>query len=203
AGVFVAFVLSVASLTYLVVRTYSFRRSSSLAEPQGSALKGVVYAFGRGLMPWAKESASKHLATYVGGVVFHIAIAIALVFLAANLLKIEIPQTILVVVRIACALGLLTGVGLLVKRMVAAYVRVISSPDDFVANLLVDLFLAAVIITTAYPGFVSLLYGVAIVLALYIPLGKIRHCFFFFYDRILFGNFFGRRGVLPPGSRRI
>ncbi len=113
------------------------------------------------------------------------------------------PQTGLIVVRLACVLGLLTGLGLFVKRMVTKYVRVISSPDDFVANLLVDLFLAAALITTMYPSFVPYLYGVAIVLALYIPVGKIRHCFFFFYDRILFGTFFGRRGVLPPGSRRI
>ncbi len=203
AGVIIASALALASLTYLVVRTFSFRRSTSLAELRGSAAKGVVYAFGRGMMPWAKESASKHLATYVAGVLFHISIAFALVYLVASILKYDIPQISLTVVRIACLMGLLTGAGLLVKRMTTPYVRAISSPDDFFANLLVNLFLATVLLTTLYPSFVSYLYGMAIVLALYIPIGKIRHCFFFFYDRVLFGTFFGRRGVLPPGSRRI
>jgi len=38
------------------------------------------------------------------------------------------------------------------------------------------------------------------VMFLYIPVGKIRHCFFFFYSRILFGLFYGRRGVLPQNK---
>ena len=42
--------------------------------------------------------------------------------------------------------------------------------------------------------------GVSIALAVYVPLGKIRHCLFFFPTRYFFGSYFGRRGVLPPGA---
>jgi hypothetical protein len=31
----------------------------------------------------------------------------------------------------------------------------------------------------------------------YIPLGKIRHCLYFFFSRTFFGKFFGRRAVFP------
>jgi hypothetical protein len=66
-----------------------------------------------------------------------------------------------------------------------------------VSNLLVNIVLAAALLVTY--SFVSqaVLFWTVIALSLYIPLGKIRHCVFFFYTRILFGAFFGRRGVLP------
>jgi len=79
--------------------------------------------------------------------------------------------------------------------------RGISCPDDFAANVLVDLLLAAAIASLWIPGADAVLLATAALLFLYIPLGKIRHCFFFFYSRILFGIFFGRRGVLPPRPR--
>jgi hypothetical protein len=40
----------------------------------------------------------------------------------------------------------------------------------------------------------------AIVLLLYVPLGKIRHCLFFFATRYHTGIYFGRRGTLPPAA---
>jgi hypothetical protein len=39
---------------------------------------------------------------------------------------------------------------------------------------------------------------VAMGLFLYVPLGKIRHCFFFFAARCHMGAHFGRRGTFPP-----
>ena len=39
-----------------------------------------------------------------------------------------------------------------------------------------------------------------VLLLAYAPLGKIRHCLFFFTTRSAFGTFFGRRGTYPPGG---
>jgi hypothetical protein len=92
-------------------------------------------------------------------------------------------------------------VGLLLKRSVFGYMRHISGPDDFIANALVDLFLLSALLNSFLGGLQSFFWGAAIILFLYIPLGKIRHCFFFFYSRILFGVFFGRRGVYPKQKK--
>jgi hypothetical protein len=40
----------------------------------------------------------------------------------------------------------------------------------------------------------------AVLLLVYAPLGKIRHCLFFFSTRSQLGAFFGRRGTYPPGG---
>ncbi|NOR14835.1 MAG: hypothetical protein GQ544_03940, partial [Candidatus Aminicenantes bacterium] len=80
---------------------------------------------------------------------------------------------------------------------VYSYMRHISCPDDFVANILVDGFVLLALLDTLLVGIQAYFWGVAIILFLYIPMGKIRHCFFFFYSRILFGAFFGKRGVFP------
>ena len=58
-------------------------------------------------------------------------------------------------------------------------------------------------VQTYSPRATPLFFLLAIVMILYIPVGKIRHCFFFFYTRILFGLFYGRRDVLPPKTHGI
>jgi hypothetical protein len=95
------------------------------------------------------------------------------------------------------SLGFFSGVSLLAKRILLAFLRKISCADDFVANLVVDVFLALALLNTFFPELKTYFYAMSIVLFLYIPAGKIRHCVFFFYTRILFGLFYGRRGVLP------
>jgi hypothetical protein len=41
------------------------------------------------------------------------------------------------------------------------------------------------------------MYIVAAVTFVYVLLGKIRHCLYFFFSRMFFGKFFGRRAVFP------
>ena len=94
------------------------------------------------------------------------------------------------------AVGILCGVGLLMKRLTLGYMRAISCVDDYISNALVNLFLILVLLESFLQTLRPILFLVTIILFLYIPLGKIRHCFFFFYSRILFGQFYGRRGVL-------
>jgi hypothetical protein len=99
------------------------------------------------------------------------------------------------VFSVSMAVGFFAGSGLLLKRILKSRMRFLSCPDDYVANILVDLFILSGLVcsrlTAACPGFFIL----AILTFFYIPLGKIRHCFFFFYSRILFGSYFGRRGL--------
>lgn len=199
-GVALSAVYCVIALTVLIARTFSFGRPPRYAKAHGSATKGIIYAFGQGMLPWEKESASKHLPTFFAGIFYHAGIFAAIFFLLSALLTIKLSDIVIQIVRLLTVIGLLSGIGLLVKRTALSYMRSISCLDDYVANILVGVLLLSTILATYYYVLQFALLAVAIMLLLYIPAGKIRHCAFFFYSRILFGTFFGRRGALPHPS---
>jgi len=83
---------------------------------------------------------------------------------------------------------------------VSAQMRAISVPDDFVSNLAVDFYLVAGVATAFAPEWVGVWQLSALVLLVWIPLGKIYHMVLFFVSRLLFGWQFGRRGVIRHGK---
>jgi len=190
-----------AALVFQAVRAYRFGAHDVHSAPAGAPLKGIAYAFGPGMMPWGKESAARHLPTYLTGIGYHLSVFLFLAYLATVIFGIIPPESWRVPLTAVFAAGAVGGTGLLVKRAVKPVLRSISCPDDFASNALVDLLLVTAAASLWIPAADAALLGTAAVLFLYIPLGKIRHCFFFFYSRILFGIFFGRRGVLPPRPR--
>ena len=187
-----------AALTFLIGRTLAVGRRQYLSAPRGYAGRGLIYAFGRGMVE--KESVSRHLPTFVGGMLYHGAIFAAFLYLFWTALA---PGTVafLWAFRIVFLAGAVVGLSLLLKRASKPHLRRLSCPDDFFANLFVDLFLALAFLHTLVPAVEPAWLAVAILLLLYIPLGKIRHCFFFFATRLAFGLHFGRRGALPGTSR--
>ena len=200
-GVFISFGLSLILLMAQVLHALSFGRRRLLSRPAGENRKGVFYAFGQGMLPWEKESAAKHLPTYIAGILYHAGIFSAILTVLALAASVKLPEVTVPFLQIMVAAGLLAGAGLLLKRAVKPQMRYISCPDDFAANILVDVFLLAGFLTSWSAAALPAFFIVAIVIFLYLPLGKIRHCFFFFYSRFLFGSYFGRRGVLPRRRR--
>jgi hypothetical protein len=181
----------------MIFKTYHFKDKRLCSRPLGNTLKGIIYAFGRGLAPWEKESAGKHLPTYLAGILYHTGIFAAFVYLFSLVIPIRRGSIFTALIAISMVIGLICGMGLFVKRLLKPHMKKISCPDDFASNLLVDGFLIISLLDAFNGNVRAVLYAVAIILLLYIPLGKIRHCVFFFYSRILFGCFYGRRGVLP------
>lgn len=202
-GVISSFLFSIISLSILALKTFSFGKKPLYAEPRGDAKKGVLYAFGRGMLPWEKESTSKHLPTYVSGILYHTGIFAALFYLLSLIFSLELSKLFISILRLLFFLGFLGGFTLLFKRIFLPPMRKISCPDDFAANTIVDLFLIFAFVHTYSVRETPLFFLLAILMFLYIPVGKIRHCIFFFYTRILFGLFYGRRGVLPPKTHKI
>jgi len=202
-GVISSFLFAIISLSILALKTFSFGKKTLYAKPRGDAKKGVLYAFGRGMLPWEKESSSKHLPTYVSGMLYHAGIFAALFYLLSLIFSLELSNLFIYLLRFLFFLGYLGGFTLLFKRIFLPTMRKISCPDDFAANTIVDLFLIFAFVHTYSVRATPLFFLLAIVMFLYIPVGKIRHCFFFFYARILFGLFYGRRGVLPPKTHGI
>lgn len=201
-GVVASALFCIVTLMLMVLRTFVFGRKRTYAHPQGSSFAGIVYAFGQGMLPWEKESASRHIWTYIGGTLYHLGILTAMLFLATVLLHILLPTILLQVVRILLVIGGLSGVSLLIKRMLQPHMRFLSGGDDYLANVLIDLLLFLALATTFAETMLFPFTVTAIIIFIYIPFGKVRHCVFFFYTRVLFGSFFGQRGVLPHTSRK-
>jgi hypothetical protein len=172
-------------------------RVPTFAPPAGSAASGVRYAFTTAFLPWAKESARRHLPTYLAGLVYHAGIFAMLARLVLTLVVparlgwLEYDLAALLAASLAC------GLALLAKRRADAKQRAISVPDDFVANLLVDAALAGAIAAALSPALVPVFQLAGAALLLYAPLGKLRHMLFLLTSRRLWGEYYGRRGVLP------
>lgn len=202
-GVILSFLLSIISLTILVLKTFSFGKNLLYAEPRGNKKKGIFYAFGRGMMPWEKESAGKHLPTYCGGILYHTGIFVALIYLFFQVFHSGLSRPVVFLLRLLLSIGILSGLVLFFKRILLKTMRKISCPDDFFSNILVNLFLICAIVHTFAAQTAPLFFIISILMFLYIPVGKIRHCFFFFYTKILYGLFYGRRDILPPKTHKV
>ena len=148
------------------------------------------------MLPWEKESAAKHLPTYIGGIFYHTGLFTTFFYVFLRLFRVPVGDTVMIIFQIILGLGFFFGIGLFIKRISVSPLRKISCPDDFCANILVDGFILLALLEMLLGGIWPVLNIITIVVLLYVPAGKIRHCFFFFYSRILFGMFFGRRKVL-------
>jgi hypothetical protein len=189
------------ALVGLWLRTRSFGPRVLFAPPAGDPAAGVRYAFTKAMLPQAKESVRLHLPSYLAGLVFHTGLLVAFGLLAAGVAGIEPGALVVRLARVATAAGALAGLGLLGKRIASPHLRGLSSPDDFVANLLTTTFTALAAVASFVPAARSVWLAAAIALLVYVPVGKIRHCLFFFPTRWHMGSFFGRRGTFPPASR--
>ena len=190
------------ALVLLGLRTRAWGRRVLHAPPAGDAAAGARYAFTKGMLPQAKESVRTHLPSYAAGVVFHTGVFVAFGLLAASLAGVAPGSALVRFGGAVAAAGALAGFGLLAKRVASPVLRGLSSPDDYVANLLTSVFASLAAVAAFVPDARAawLLAGVA--LLLYVPVGKIRHCLLFFPARYELGRFFGRRGTFPPASRR-
>jgi len=173
------------------------RLAAPFAPPRASAAAGVRYAFTTAFLPWAKESARKHLASYLAGIVFHLAVFAALGWLALSLLPAAPPAAAAHALAAVLAAGLACGLGLLAKRRRNTTLRAVSTREDLAANLLVDAFLAAGIAAALRPTLLPVFQVAGAALLLYAPLGKLRHMLFLLTSRRYWGTYFGRRGVRP------
>ncbi len=183
------------------VRAFGIRRL--FAPSAGDAAAGVRYAFTWAMAPQAKESVRDNPLSYAAGMAYHGGVFAAFALLALRLMGLNLGglhlSRILACVTLAGALG---GLALLAKRLLKAHLRGLSCPDDYLSNLLATAFAALAGAAVLEPALETAWMGVAIALLVYLPLGKIRHCVFFFSTRYHSGAFFGRRGVFPPGRNR-
>jgi hypothetical protein len=202
-GVLLALAWCVAGLALAWRGALAFGPKRYRSRPAGDASRGVTYAFGAGMLPGAKESVRTHLGSWGAGVLFHLGTFSAFAVLVFVLLRWAAPGTLTMALGGTALLGAACGLFLLVKRAASPDLRSFSVPDDFASNLLTTGFSAAAGLLAFGLVKSSVFEASAVALLLYLPLGKIRHCIFFFPTRFFFGTYFGRRGVLPPAGRNL
>ena len=190
------------ALAALAFRTRAWGRRTLHAPPAGDAAAGARYAFTKGMPPQAKESVRTHLPSYVAGLVFHAGVFASFGLLAASIAGFAPGSPLVRLGGAAAGAGALAGLGLLGKRVASKVLRGLSSPDDYVANVLTSMFAAFASVAAFVPAARAAWLTAGVALLLYVPVGKIRHCFLFFPARYELGRFFGRRGTFPPASRR-
>jgi hypothetical protein len=199
-GVLLASAWTILALTFLHLQAKAYGRRRMYSKPAGDPAQGAVYAFTKGMAPWAKESVMMNLPSYGAGMVFHAGVFTAFGLLLMALLGLRLPSGLLAAARLLTLAGGFGGFALLLKRCLNLQLRGLSCPDDFVANVLSSAFALLAFLASFGSAVAGIWMAEAILLLVYAPLGKIRHCLFFFTTRYHLGAFFGRRGTFPPGG---
>lgn len=171
-----------------------------LSRSRGSPWRGILYAFTLGMAPWEKESTRLHWVAYLRGILFHVGVFAAFaVFLAVPWLE-RLPTWLVWIGMFVTGIGAVFGLLGIWMRLSGKNERALSLPDDYFAILICSLFSGLACASLVVQGALPWFYLVTGVLAVYLPLGKIRHCIYFFYSKFFFGSGFGRRGVLATGK---
>jgi hypothetical protein len=170
------------------------------SERAGSPGRGVVYNFTVAMTPAHKETIRRHPVAFAVGLVMHVGVVLVLVCVVLLLAWPAEGGAVLRVGRPVVVLSLLAGASLLVRRLVTGDLRAMNAPDDYLAIAATCglLLLASIpVIVSDHPAVLLIYTGL---LALYLPLGKLRHAVFFFVARADYGRRLGYRGVYPPAD---
>ncbi len=164
---------------------------------KGSLPRGIQYAFTTGMLPWAKESTRIHMIAYLRGIGFHVGIFAAIGTVILSPFWGYLPPPLSLFWSWLLILGALLGAAGGILRIAEHNLRGLSLPDDHFAVWLTTLFIALAGMAVINGAFMIPMYIVSAITFVYVPLGKIRHCLYFFFARLFFGKFFGRRAVFP------
>ncbi len=187
--------------SYGIYRRYTGTKRRALPADQsamkGKPSRGVAYAFTLGMLPWAKESTRIHMIAYLRGIGFHLGIFSAIGLLLVSPLLGLLPDWLRSSAAVIIGLGAILGAAGGVTRMVEHNLRALSALDDHFAVWLVTVWLVLSALAAWSEKFLIVFYVLSAITFAYIPMGKIRHCLYFFFSRTFFGKFFGRRAVFP------
>ncbi len=185
-------------LALLVLRTAVVLRRGYKVDftiPKSDPRRGILYSLTFSMLPWRKDSSRRHPWTYVGGMLMHVGIFATLLFALGRALW-SWPDWLVPIFGVVAAIGWVGTFGLFLKRITQSFMHAISSPDDYLANALVQFYLLGGVLAVFVPVASGLWSFSSVLLLIYVPVGKIYHMLLFFVSRILFGLQFGRRGVL-------
>ena len=186
----------------LLRRAVPVWRTHDPTVPKGKPASGAFYSLTGAMMPWKKESARLYPVSYLLGVLYHLGSFFGFVGVAVLFFGIGLPAAIVSASALLLAITAVSGLSLLIKRIVKPDLRYFSSPDDYFSNMLVTGWQVLIIMALLYETMLPALLVLTGVLLLYIPVGKLKHAIYFIPARVHLGLFYGRRGVWPAGNKR-
>lgn len=174
------------------------------AELKGDRFAGAIHALANVLRPWGMESTRNHLYFYIEFVIFHIAVALTIgsTFFIPLTPWIMTPVVSKVIMGFM-GLAFLIGLRRIYRRLTVPEIRIISSPDDYFAIILMTTFFAVGfgamwLWTKGSPetGLMWIFFLMTTFFLLYVPFSKISHYVLYPFGRVMFGQIFGGRGIL-------
>lgn len=197
-----SFGVFLAAACRLVTQVLLRAGTSDPSQVRGHTARAVLYSLTAAMSPLKKESAKRHVPTYVMGLVFHAGVFLGFVWLAVHFFAVAATPLAARSSGVFLILSSLSGAALFVKRTLKPKLRYFSTLDDYASNLIVVGFEAVTALALFDARFVPASFVYASVLFLYIPLGKLRHAIFFALARVYLGIFYGRRGVWGVKARK-
>jgi hypothetical protein len=183
-----------------LIRLVRLGKPVDYSAPSGNVSTAIRYSFTGAMNPGKKETALLHLPTYFAGIFYHLGTFLSIVLFFLILIHVPVTGMMNHLISLLLLISVACGTGILIKRIVKRGLRDLSSPDDYISNLLVTIFQAM----TACVLFMDQLHPVYFLLSslllLYFPLGKLKHAIYFFAARYHLGFFYGRRGTWPPAK---
>ncbi|MDR0364253.1 MAG: hypothetical protein LBH92_04465 [Bacteroidales bacterium] len=163
--------------------------------------RAEIYSYTLAMMPNNKESAYLHIPAFTSGIFLHIgtflsiALFVVFFFVDPKIFPEWLTWTCVVILLVSA----ISGLSLLIKRMVSGKLRDLSNVDDFISNLLTTLFHIVTIFYLIFAYQAAIYYYIEVsLLLLYLPVGKLRHVIYFFAARYHLGFFYGWRNTWPP-----
>ena len=197
---------------------YTIKISTLLKKPfpaergelKGDRIQGALISLTNVLRPWDMESTSKNLYFYAEFMIFHVAVALTI---GATFLIPLVPwlmtPTFSGIIMLFMGLAFLIGVRRIFRRFTVPEIKIISSPDDYFAIMLMTAFFAVgfgamwlwiqgqsdTIVMWAF-------FLMTTFFLIYVPFSKISHYVLYPFGRVNFGMVFGGRGILNKNNSK-
>jgi len=179
------------------------------AELKGDRVAGALLSLTNVLRPGDMESTQKNPYFYAEFLIFHIAVALTIGYTFFIPLTPQLmAPAVTTVIMIFMGLAFLIGLRRIYRRVAVPEIRIISTPDDYFAIILMTMFFAVGFVTMYLwmqgkpeTGWMWLYFLMTTFFLLYVPFSKISHYVLYPFGRINFGMIFGGRGVLNRGNK--
>lgn len=198
-----ALVFSLAAFGWRLRIFNRLARPVDRAKSKGEIKSGVLYAYTLGMAPWSKESTRRHMVSYLRGVAFHLGIFLCLALLIVSPWMHLVPSILRIILAVCAGAGAVFGFFGFAMRLVEHNLKAVSTMDDLFSVFLVSLFQVFASLWLLIPGLLPVFYLASIVMLVYAPFSKIRHCIYFAYSRLFYGKFIGTRAVLPHSQQIV
>ncbi|MBN1551083.1 hypothetical protein JW979_06425 [bacterium] len=182
------------SLSFLGIRSMR-RQKSDVSTPEGRIWDGIAYAFTYSMLPGHKETVNRHLVKFILGVFLHIGVFWTIAKTAVYIVNPAYARWFPVISGCVVFPGILSASVLLVMRIITRAMRAISCLDDYAASIVTIIFIAAGFLYDLHVVNNTVFAGIVSGLAVYMPLGKLKHAVLFFLARADFGGRLGYRGT--------